>query len=68
MPLKKQLSDLRLSFEPLSLERKFEQVCLLMLPSAFLALDIQSQFAFDGRVFRSLPRSPDPLSAAPLIA
>jgi uncharacterized membrane protein (DUF373 family) len=31
MPLKKEFSDLRLSFEPLTLYQKFEQVCVLML-------------------------------------
>ena len=31
MPLKKDFSDLRLSFEPLTLYQKFEQVCVLML-------------------------------------
>ncbi len=31
MPLKKEFSDLRLSFEPLKLYQKFEQVCVLML-------------------------------------
>ncbi len=30
MPLKKDFSDLRLSFEPLTLYQKFEQVCVLM--------------------------------------
>ena len=31
MPLKKEFSDLRLSFVPLTLYQKFEQVCVLML-------------------------------------
>ena len=31
MPLKNEFSDLRLSFEPLTLYQKFEQVCVLML-------------------------------------
>ena len=31
MTLKKEFSDLRLSFEPLTLYQKFEQVCVLML-------------------------------------
>jgi hypothetical protein len=31
MSLKKEFSDLRLSFEPLTLYQKFEQVCVLML-------------------------------------
>ena len=31
MPLKKEFSDLCLSFEPLTLYQKFEQVCVLML-------------------------------------
>src|SRR5258708_2769776 len=31
MPLKKDFSDLRLSFEPLTLYQKFEQVCVLIL-------------------------------------
>src|ERR1700726_1729332 len=31
MPLKKEFSDLRLSFEPLTFYQKFEQVCVLML-------------------------------------
>ena len=31
MPLKKEFSDLRRSFEPLTLYQKFEQVCVLML-------------------------------------
>src|SRR3954466_5961037 len=31
MPLRKEFSDLRLSFGPLTLYQKFEQVCVLML-------------------------------------
>src|SRR5258707_6978892 len=39
MPLKKEFSDLRLSFGPLTLYQKFEQVCVLML-TALIAIII----------------------------
>jgi hypothetical protein len=39
MPLKKEFSDLRVSFEPLTLYQKFEHVCVLVL-TALIAIII----------------------------
>jgi len=64
MPLKKDFSDLRLSFEPLTLYQKFEQVCVLML-TTLIAIIIA--LALWNLTLKILSASGQPISIRPIM-